>query len=120
MTIKTETVHGEEFLMSEANGDRSRENVTIVSGQNLVAGAVVGKITVGGKYAVYSNVAGDGTQAAAGVLLRAVNAASADQKGAIIIRDAEVDGDLLNWGANNEAGIAAGIADLLALGIVVR
>lgn len=117
---QTEKVHGEEFLISEANGFRSRQNVTVVSGQNLVAGAVVGKITSGGKYAVYANGASDGTQAAAGVLLQGADASGGDVKGAIIIRDAEVDGDLLNWGNNDSTGITAGIADLLALGIIVR
>lgn len=33
--------------MSEADGFRSREAVTVISGQNLKAGAVVGKITCG-------------------------------------------------------------------------
>ena len=120
MTAKTEAVQAEEFLISEANRFRSRENVTIVSGQNLVAGAVVGKITAGGKYAIYANGAGDGTQTAVGVLCQAVDASLADKAGAIIARDAEVDGDLLNWGANDAAGITAGIADLLTLNVLVR
>ena len=120
MTAKTEAVHAEEFLISEANRFRSRENITIVSGQNLAAGAVVGKITAGGKYAIYANGASDGTQAAAGVLCQAVDASLADKAGAIIIRDAEVDGDLLGWGANDSTGITAGIADLAALNIHVR
>jgi hypothetical protein len=49
-----------------------------------------------------------------------VDATGGDKDGAIIRRDAEVDGDLLNWGANDGTGITAGIADLLALGIIVR
>ena len=117
---QTEAVHAQEFLKSEANGQRSRENITVVSGQDLVAGAVVGKITATGKYAVYDNGASDGSEAAAGVLLEAVDATDADKAGAIIIRDAEVDGDLLNWGSNDGTGVTAGIADLLALGIIVR
>ncbi|HCR1243654.1 TPA: head decoration protein, partial [Pseudomonas aeruginosa] len=32
MTIKTEGVHAGEFLLSEANGSRSRENIVITAG----------------------------------------------------------------------------------------
>ena len=43
------------FSAIQANGYRSRENIVVASGQNLVAGAVVGKITASSKYAVYDN-----------------------------------------------------------------
>lgn len=120
MAAQTEVRAAATFLISEANGSRSREKVTIVSGQNLVAGAVVGKITASGKYAAYDNAAADGTQAAAGVLIAAVDASAADAAGAIIIRDAEVAASDLNWGAETGGDITAGVADLLALGIVSR
>src|SRR5690348_11606747 len=120
MSIQTESIHDEEFLISEAEGHRSRENVTIVSGQDLAAGAVVGKITGSGKYAIYDNGASDGTEVAAGVLARAVDAGSADKDGAIIARDAEVNGDLLDWDDNDGTGITAGKADLASLNIRVR
>lgn len=38
--------HTAEALVSEAGGARSRDNVTVLSGQNLAAGAVLGKIAV--------------------------------------------------------------------------
>jgi hypothetical protein len=120
MTTQTETVHNEEFLISEDDGHISRENVVVVKGQNLVAGAVVGKITSGGAYAQYDNTAHDGTEAAAGILLQAVDATDDDKPGALLARIAEVDGDLLNWGSNDGTGITAGIADLKALNIIVR
>ena len=43
----SEGSHAGEFLLSEANGTKSRENVTLLSGQNLKAGAVLGKVTTG-------------------------------------------------------------------------
>jgi hypothetical protein len=43
MSTKTEGKHCAEFLVSEANGYRSREAVTVLSGQNLNAGAVLGR-----------------------------------------------------------------------------
>lgn len=108
------------LLLSEAPGDWSRLNVTIASGQDLKYGDVVGKITSGGKYAIYANGASDGTQAAAGILIGSdVDATGGDQPGAILIKNAEVNSDLLGWGANDSTGITAGKADLAALGITL-
>jgi hypothetical protein len=47
MSTLTETTHTAEFLLSEADGKRSREAVTVLSGQDLTAGAVVGKVKYG-------------------------------------------------------------------------
>jgi hypothetical protein len=47
MTALTEAGHAYGFLISEAEGKRSRENRTLLSGQNLKAGHVVGKVTLG-------------------------------------------------------------------------
>ena len=46
MTIKIEGVHAGEFLLSEANGTRSREEVVISAGNGIVAaGTLIAKIT---------------------------------------------------------------------------
>jgi len=45
MTL-TEGQHAGEFLVSEAPGRRSREEVAVITGQNLKAGAVLGQITI--------------------------------------------------------------------------
>lgn len=109
------------LVLSESPGDWSLENVIIASGQDLKYGDVVGKITSGGKYAIYANGASDGTQAAAGILVGSdVDATGGDQPGVILVADAEVNPDLLGWGANDGTGITAGKADLLALGIKQR
>lgn len=111
----TEGKYTGEFLLSEANGTRSREEVVIAAAAGaMVPGTLVGKITASGKYVAYSNGAADGTQTAAGVLYHAVADTAADQKAVIIARDAEVNGDELT------GSDAAGVADLLALGIIVR
>lgn len=39
----TEGKHAGEFILSEAEGSRSRENVTVLSGENLKAGHVLGR-----------------------------------------------------------------------------
>ena len=117
----TETGHAGGFILSEANGKRSRENVTIVSGQNLKAGAVLGKITTGGKYAAYNNGASDGTQAAAAILIADCDASAADKAAAVIIRDAEVNKNELVYAVGqDQTAKDASIVDFAALGIFAR
>lgn len=99
MATKTETKHTAAFLVSEANGTLSREKITVVSGQNLEAGTVVGKITASGKYRILQPGGGDGSQTAAGVLYAAVDASGGDKAGVIIARDAEVNKNELVWPA---------------------
>lgn len=103
-----------EFLLSEANGTRSREQVVIDSTAGaLVPGTVLGKLT-GGDYVAYNNGASDGSQTAVGILYAAAPNLTVDQKAVMIARDAEVDESELT-------GLdAAGKTDLQALGIVFR
>lgn len=114
----TEGNHPGEFLLSEDNGTMSREKVTIASGQVLDAGAVLGKISSGGKYAQYDNDANDGTETAVAILFAAVDASDGDVEATVIARGAEVKADALVWQSSDE--VTAGIADLLAVGILVR
>jgi hypothetical protein len=118
MSVETEGRHAGEFLLSENNRTISRKNVTIASGENVVAGQVLGKITATGKYAAYDNGAGDGTQAAAGIALDNYDASSADVEGVAIVRDAEVIKEALTY--LTSADESAAITDLEALGISVR
>jgi hypothetical protein len=121
MTALTEGAHPGEFILSEANGNRSRENRTLVSGQNLGAGAVLGKITTGGKYTGYDNTASDGSETAAGILYASVDATAGDLPCVVIVRDAEVIGDAIDFDAGQSgADQTAATADLLAIGIIVR
>ena len=120
MTELTEGTHAGEFIYSEANGARSREHVTVVSGQDLAAGDVVGIVTASGKYAIYNNGAADGTETAAGILFEAVDASAADAAGVIVARDAEVNLDELGWNSQAQGAIDAGVVDLTAIGIIPR
>lgn len=47
MTTFTESMHAGEFIVSEANGTRARETATLITGQDLEAGTVLGRITKG-------------------------------------------------------------------------
>jgi hypothetical protein len=110
------------LILSELPGHQSRENVTIVSGQDLAFGTVVGKITSTGKYKAYDDDNNDGSEAAAGVLVgEDVDASGGDKDGVIIVKDAELNPDLLVWASTNDAtDITNGKTDLAALGIKLR
>lgn len=110
-----------EFLHYELEPQYTREQVTITAGQNLPAGAVVGKITASGKYAAYDNNASDGTETAAGVLVAAVDASAADEEGVIIARGpAVVLNRALDWNGQTGAAVTDGQNDLAGIGILVR
>ena len=120
MAAKTEGKHSGEFILSEANYDRSREEGTVVSGQNLTACTVVGKITSGGKYTIYNNAAGTGEGVAAGIIFDDCDATAGDKKAAFIVRHCTVKAAMLNWGTSDATAIAAGKVDLEAAGIIIR
>jgi hypothetical protein len=122
----TEGKHTGEFILSEANGNRSRDNVTVTVPANatLEAGHVLAKLSATGKYVEYDNSGSDGSEAAAGVLYsQLVNdtGAPVDMDGVVVNQDAEVRSDDLVWKTGlTDNDKAAGEADLLALGIKAR
>jgi hypothetical protein len=105
-----------EFLLSEAPGTLSREEITVVSGQNLVSGTLLGKVTASSKYIAYDDGAdpADGSETAAGILLYDCDATDGDQKAVMIARNAEVASAKLTGSDAN------GLADLAALTIIAR
>lgn len=120
--IKEGLPHNGAFIMSEANGKRSRENVMVARG--LRAGTVLG---AAGATAtdVYSGVEAAGFGAATGILINATPAGEGAVEAAVIVRDAEVNRHCLVWTQDDDtpaadADIAAGIAALEALGIRAR
>jgi hypothetical protein len=122
----TEGKHTGEFILSEANGNRSRDNVTVTvpSNTTLSPGHVLAKLSATGKYVEYDNSGSDGSEAAAGVLYgELVNdtGAPVDMDGVVVNQDAEVRSDDLVWKTGLvDADKDAGKADLLALGIKAR
>lgn len=117
----TEKTHAGGFIISEADGHLSRDNGTLISGQNLEAGAVLGKITTGGKYTAWADAASDGSQTVAGILYAKVDASAGDAPCCVINKDAEVIADELVWPTESPpADTDEGIAELLLLGIKVR
>jgi hypothetical protein len=65
MTTLTETSHAGGFIVSEDDeGALSRDAITVLSGQNLVAGAVIGQIQTAAATAVAGTNTGNGTMGA--------------------------------------------------------
>ena len=117
----TEGMHAGEFIISEGNGSISRGTGTVLSGENLVAGAVVGKITTTGKYVELNPGATNGSEAAAAILFDAVDASAADTDGVLMERLCEVNGAEITWPTGITANEKdAAIAELAALNILVR
>lgn len=123
MPVLSEGIHQGEFLISEANGSRSRETVTVTpeTDRDYPSGTVLGQITVGGKYVEHDPDASDGTEDAAAVLYTEVKQGTSDVSAAVIVRDAEVDLGRLTFISGIDSGDQDdAVAALVALGIQVR
>lgn len=110
------------YLVSEANGFRSREVGIIASGSGkLDAGAVLGRVTASKKLVPLAPGASDGSQTAVAILYEACDATSADVRRTTTARDAEVQAAVLVWpvGTTDNQKTAA-LAQLAALGIAAR
>ena len=105
-----------EFLLSEAGGTRSREQITVASGQDLEPGAVLGRVAASGEYAAWDPAATDGSETVAAINYARAYAGGGAAEALAIARDAEVSADLLVWrgalsGAEKDAG-ADGLRNL--------
>src|SRR5690242_2974708 len=134
----TEGLHRGGFIISELQGYGSRDIGTLISGQNLPAGAVLGRITASGKLTQLAPAAVDGSQHAVAVLFDNIDATAGDVTGCVLIaRMAEVkdSGSLssaapalatgflntIQWpGGITGPQKATATAELEALGIIVR
>src|SRR5262245_8915130 len=111
--IQTETAHTAEFILSEANGQRSRENA-------FLADPVVVKVAQPLKRTAAPNPptqplatyipAAAGADCDALAIYGAVSSSGNDVRIAVLVRDSEVNGLLIQWGAISAAEQAIGIA----------
>lgn len=97
------------FVLAEASGQRSRENVPVTrDSTNPIKSGTVLKIS-GGKYVPY-----DGSGDAVGILYSHVEPGTGDAEAVAFVRDCEVNRNAL-------IGLdSGGEADLKALGVIVR
>lgn len=123
MTMLTEGKHAGGFLVWEVLRDYTRETVTIASGAGkLEPGAVLGRITTGGKYTSFAPGASNGSQNASGIMWDSVDASAADASAVILLRGpAIVNRQDLVWpdGAT-EAQITTATTALASIGIILR
>lgn len=120
MATKTEGTRIDDVVLYEADGRYSRDVVTIASGADLTVGAVLGKITASGKYALSDPTATDGSQTPIAVLIMPAAAASADVTDALVIsRHARVRRAALVFDAavDNATKRATAVAALKSVGI---
>jgi hypothetical protein len=94
------------------NGDTdslSTEKVTLISGQNVVRGAVLGKITASGKYNLSLSAAADGSQVPDTICVQDCDATSADAE-CLVYRTGRFNANALTLGtAHTIASIKDGL-----------
>ena len=110
-----------DWLKFEEDNLYSRDKITVVSGQNLTTGTVVGILTASGKVTQLNPAGADGSEVAAGVLVADVDASAGDRPGVIIARHAICADKGLVW-PNGITGPqkTTAISQLKDRGILVR
>lgn len=108
MNIRQETIHAGEFLLSEANGQISREAINVAAGAALAPGQVLGLITASGEFAPYDPAAEDGTENAACILFGPLGQSDVMRRGRAVVRLAEVsEAHLTGLDADAEKALSA-------------
>jgi len=126
MATLTKIQSNASFIVSESNGYRSRDDVTVTvpASTTYAAGTILGKITASGKYVRHAAGATDGSEDEAGVLyetLANTTGSGVDNASVSMARDAEVNGSELTYEVGADAAqITASNLALKALGIIVR
>lgn len=123
MTTLTEGAHSAEFLIGEADDTYNRDVVTLISGQDLAAGTVLGKITTGTSAAATA-FAGNTGNGAMGPITVSASAQVGTYKLVIIEPATDAgkfqvegpDGKIIGTGAVAAAFSKAGLAFTLADG----
>ena len=98
-------------------GPHKTQAVTIISGQNVARGAVLGQITASGKYTLSASASVDGSEDPRAVLAVDVDATGGDTEGQVIVHG-EVNENALVFGTDHDADSVR--EPLRALGIFVK
>ncbi|MDR6493554.1 hypothetical protein J2797_003452 [Paraburkholderia terricola] len=89
MTIRTQGTLTGEFLLSEGEGQISRERIVVAKGDALPAGQLLGTLGTG-EYAPYNNTAADGSEIVTAILYSPLPASGDPRPTVGIVRLAEV------------------------------
>lgn len=121
MTILKDSPGAGHFILSEANGYRSRQRVTFDVNQSIKAGEIYGVITATKRAVKLAPGAADGSQTAAGISFDDILTTAAPVEGVGIERDAEVAQVRLAWAAGiTDPQKAAALATLAGKGVLAR
>ena len=123
MTVLHQPATMGDVLKYEVNPNFTRETVTLLAGTAYPVGAVLGKITVSGKYKLATSGGSDGAQTASAVLLYAVDATLADAVGIVVARGPSiVSRASLAYDAtvDDASKITTKLGQLAAIGIIAR
>ena len=77
------------------------EEGTILSGESVVRGEVVGKVTASGKYIPCDHTVSDGSQIPRGIMVMAIDASAADVTG-VFYTHGQFDSDKLTFGGTSD------------------
>ncbi|MCO6057313.1 head decoration protein [Pseudomonas sp. MOB-449] len=113
MPVLTESRRAGDFVLSEANGNLSRDRIVIDTGVHL-PGTVLGQVTATKKFVALDPAATTGAENAAAVLRDHADATDGDVNAVGYVRLAEVRADMLVWPAgisdNDKAEALAALA----------
>lgn len=112
-----------DILKFEVNPNFCREAITLISGIAYPAGAVLGRVSVNGKYTFASHGGDDDSETASAILLFPVDATLADAIGVVLVRGPAIiarSALLYDTTVDNGAKITAKLGELAALGIIAR
>lgn len=118
MTVLTDAKYTAEFLVSEANGFRSRRVGTISEGETIVAGEVLQFDSAGDLVPFDGTVDTAGVDECAGISLDNYDTSDGEMGGCVYIGgDAEVNLGELTYPSGSEAAV---VASLAKIGIICR
>lgn len=121
MTILRDTARTGGFILTEANGFRSRDTIKVAAGQVLLTAQVLAQVTASKEYVKLNPAEDDGSETAAAILFDGVTTTDQPADAVAITRDAEIVLADLVWPAGITAPQkAAAIAALTAKGVIAR
>lgn len=110
-----------EFILSESNNNRSRDNAIVLAGNVVRSGQPCGKVTASGKIVPLNPAGTNGSEDFYGVPVFDYDATAGDLMGAFITNDAELIGDGIAWPEGiSPTDKAAAVAQMLDKGIKIR
>ena len=104
----------EEIARSEdtlvQGGSISTNTGTLISGQTLVRGSVLGRITASGKLTLAASAAGDGSDAPVGILVHDIDASAGDEA-CQFYNGGDFNSADLTWGVGYTDAAKSGVFD---------